>query len=44
MATIRPATEDDVQLIFDLICELAGRPAGKVGRELHPNPRLEPVA
>ena len=22
-ATIRPATEDDVQLIFDLICELA---------------------
>jgi GNAT superfamily N-acetyltransferase len=23
MPTIRPATEDDVQLIFDLICELA---------------------
>ena len=23
MATIRPATEDDVQLVFDLICELA---------------------
>jgi nicotinate phosphoribosyltransferase len=25
------------------VVELDGRPAGKVGRELHPNPRLEPV-
>jgi nicotinate phosphoribosyltransferase len=25
------------------VVELDGRPAGKTGRELHPNPRLEPV-
>jgi nicotinate phosphoribosyltransferase len=27
----------------DIVC-LAGEPAAKVGRELHPNPRLQPVA